>query len=335
MSTTPTTPERRSLEYRVVGGPRGRQASAAQPVSVLLLDRGNRLYRAELLHELDRLGFDSILAVESGGEPLELESLSARHPGLRFLVPAPASGSTAAEAGGGEAPPPSPGELINIGMRESAAPFVFVLMSDMGISTAALSGRFFERLTEQERLCLSPSLLTKGGEPLPSAATPVMEGQKLRVLLLPPASDGARSLFPFDFTGIYSREKFLQAGGFDPAIGNPYWQALDFGFRAWLWGEEIRLSASLRVAYQDEAPVLDTSPGPAARRFWLRNLAPEYRDDSVLLPGRRFWSYARSGRDLFSAVAEFRAGRDWVARNRFRFRMDATSLVDLWEDEAP
>jgi hypothetical protein len=316
-------PPARALEYRVVGGPRGKTCAEAVPVSVLLLDRGNRLYRGEVLRELDRLGFDSIIAVESGAEPLVLEAYAGRYPGLRFLIPSASS------------LPAGPGELINIGMRESCAPYVFVLWSDMGLSSAGLSGRFFERLAEQERLCMAPLLQAKGGEPIPSASVPVMEGQKLRVLFLPPGRDGSPSLFPFDYSGIYSREKFLHSGGFDTTIENPYWQVLDFGLRSWLWGEEIRLAQALRVAYQEGPPAWDTSPGSDYRKLWLRNLAPEYRGDSAVIPGRRFWTYLKSRHDPFLAYPEFRAQQAWVEANRFRFKMDAASLVDLWEDETP
>jgi hypothetical protein len=33
-----------------------------------------------------------------------------------------------------------------------------------------------------------------------------------------------------------------------------------------------------------------------------------------------------------SAFGEFRAAREWVRTNRYRFRTDAASLVDLWDE---
>ena len=42
----------------------------------------------------------------------------------------------------------------------------------------------------------------------------------------------------------------MQLGGFDYTIQNPYWQNLDFGVRAHLWGEKIRIFTSFRIQYE-------------------------------------------------------------------------------------
>ena len=309
------------MPYTVVGAPKGKASPDSLPVSVLLLNRGSHLYRGEALRELDRLGFESVVSVEErGSEGADIEALAARYPRARFLL---LSGPT------------SPGEMVNLGLRESSGPFVFVLWSDMRLSTQGLSSRFFERLAERDALCQAPFLATKDGEAIPSAASPALHGSSLKVLSLPPAKDGAKSLYPFDFCGIYSRERFVLSGGFDGGIKSPYWQLLDFGFRAWLWGEEIRLAQAFKVAYDEAQAVEDTTADESYARFWLKNLAPSFRGDSSQLTISRFWSYlrSRSGNPV-SAVSEFRAAREWVKINRYRFRSDAASLVDLWGEEA-
>ncbi|MBL8965966.1 MAG: hypothetical protein JNG85_03090 [Spirochaetaceae bacterium] len=319
----PTTLNDSAVPYTVVGGAKARASgtAAGTPVSVLLLDRGARLYRNEVFRELDRLGFESIVSVEEGVDAVDVESLSQRYPQVRFLL---------LQRGA------SPGEKINLGIRESQAPFVFALWSDMRLSSAGLSGRFFERLGEQNHLCLAPFLSARKGEVLPSAATPAFQRQNLRILPLAPAKDGTKSLYPFDYVGIYSREKFVLSGGYDAGIANPYWQKLDFGFRAWLWGEEIRQSQALRVAYDEDPPAEDSTPDEDYKWFWLKNLAPTFRGDSALIPPARYWSYLRRrGGRPFAAAREFRAAAEWVRTNSFRFRSDATSVVDLWEDESP
>lgn len=321
MSTTPITRNGKTIPYTVVGGPKGRGGSEAVPVSLLLLDRGRHLFRNEVLREFDRLGFDSVLSVEEGGESFDLETLTQRYPRVRFLLL-------------GESL--SPGGKINLGVRESSAPFVFVLWNDMRLSTAGLSGRFFERLAEQDYLCLAPFLSSSRGEAVPSATAPALHRANLKVLPLAPAKDGAKTLYPFDYCGIYSKERFIQSGGFDEEIPSPYWQKLDFGFRAWLWGEELRLSQALRVSYEEDPPTEDSTVDADYARFWLRNLAPIYKGDSAVIPASRYWSYLRTGgRGILRSLREFREASDWVRTNRFRFRSGASSLVDLWEDEAP
>ncbi len=321
MSTIPTTPDDRPVPYTVVGGQKGRSDSEGLPVSVVLLNRGNRLYRAQLLADLERIGFESILSIESGPETPDVESLSGRFPQVRFLF-------LQREI--------SAGERINLGLRESPGSFVFVLWNDQRLSTAALSSRFFERLAEQDLLCTAPFLSSREGEPVPTLLAPAFEGSGLRVLSLAPQKDGDKTLFPFDGSGIYSRERFVRLGGYDPSLQDPWWQKMDFGFRAWLWGEEIRMAQAFRMSYEGPSPAEDTTPGESYGRFHLKNLAVRVREDGGLLPLGAFPSYLlRAARDPFRAAAEFRAAREWVRINRYRFRSDARSVVDLWEPLAP
>ncbi len=321
MSTIPTTLDQGGAPYTVVGCAKGGPCPESMPVSVLLLNRGSRLYRSEAFRELERIGFRSIVSVEAGGgEGSDVEGLVSRHPRARFLL---------------LSEPASPGEMINLGMRESCGPYVFVLWNDLKLLTQALSSRFFERLAEEDILCQAPTI-SSAGELVPSASSPALEkGASLKVLNLAPGVDGTKSLYPFDFCGIYSRERFVMTGGFDGGIANPYWQKLDFGFRSWLWGEEIRVLSALKLAYGGSPPSEDATPDSGYARFWLKNLAPAFRADSAHLPASRFWPYLkRSAGGPFAAIAEFRAAREWIALNRFRFKSDAADLADLWEGGA-
>jgi hypothetical protein len=287
-------------------------------MSVVLLNRGSKLYRGEAMGELERAGLRTVLAVEPKGEAVDVESLAARHPGSRFLL---------------LSEPASIGVQVNLAIRESPGPYVFVLWNDMSLSAQGLSSRFFERLAERDFLCSAPSLFGKAGEQLPSATAPAFNGSSLKVLSLVPEKDGARSLFPFDYAGIYSREKFVRTGGFDPGLANPHWQKLDFGFRSWLWGEEIRVAQALKLSYAEPAPPEDETPDEGYKWFWLKNLAPSFSGDQGAIGLSRFWAYLRSRRGgASSALGEFRAARDWVRLNRYRFRTDASSLVDLWDE---
>lgn len=321
MSTIPTTLDDRPVPYTVVGGSASRPRQDDRAVSVLLLDRGSRLYRNEALRELERLGFESIVSVEVGSASPDLESLSQRWPGTRFVLLKEAV---------------SPGEMVNVGMRESPSPFVFVLWSDMRVQAQGLSSRFFDRIGDEASLCVAPWLLAGKGEVLPSAVAPALHRQSLKLLPLAPSRDGAKTVYPCDYCGIWSRERFILLGGFDGSIPNPYWQKLDLGFRAWLWGEEIKLAQALRVGYEESVPAEDSTPDECYKWFWLKNLAPVFRGDHAAIPARRYWSYVRRrGGHPIQAFREFRAAEEWVRLNRFRFRSDAASLVDLWEGEAP
>jgi hypothetical protein len=318
MNTIPITLDAGAVPYTVVGAPKPSPSGEAGAMSVVLLNRGSRLYRGDALGELERAGLRTILSVELKNDAVDVEGLSARHPGSRFLL---------------LSEPASTGVQVNLAIRESPGPYVFVLWNDMSLSAQGLSSRFFGRLAERDLLCSVPALFGKAGEQLPSATAPALNRSSLKVLGLVPERDGARSLCPFDYAGVYSREKFVLTGGFDPGLANPYWQKLDFGFRAWLWGEEIRVAQALKLSYAELPPPEDETPDEGYKWFWLKNLAPSFRGDFGAIGLSRFWAYLRSRRGGgTAALGEFRAAREWVRLNRYRFRTDAASLVDLWDE---
>jgi hypothetical protein len=247
----------------------------------------------------------------------ELEGLASKHPQARFICMHEDCNL---------------GVKINIGIRESTAPFVFVLWNDLRLATSTLSSRFFDKVLDLDVACLVPTLNDATGSIVPSISNPAQSGKAFRVVPLPPRADGEKSLYPFDACGIYSREKFTMLGGYDWTISNPYWQKLDYGMRTWLWGETIQYAQALRLNYESNPPPDDTTPTIDYGRFWLKNLAPLYRGDSATLPRARLWSYLlRSRSNPSAALDEFKAAREWVGACSYRFKADARRLADLWD----
>jgi len=122
---------------------------------------------------------------------------------------------------------------------------------------------------------------------------------------------------------------------YDPEILNPYWQKLDFGFRAHMWGEQLLCSTSLRIRYLGEHEAEDTTPDESYGRFYLKNLAVRFDSDAGSLPLSRFLSYAgKRGGSPIARIKEFREASEWVKTHRFRFCRDARSVTELWESEA-
>jgi hypothetical protein len=183
-----------------------------------------------------------------------------------------------------------------------------------------------------KRLCTVPMMQNSRYEVLPTLVTPVVMKKKVKTLRFPPIREGLSSLYPFDGVGIYDRERFIRLGGFDTSIKNAHWQFMDFGFRAWLWGEEISCSHALKFAYEGEVPSEDSTIEESYRRFYLKNIAPVFRRDHAYLPLRCFPGYFfTSGEDLFTAWDDFAEGRRWVKTNCFRWRADARSITDCWD----
>ena len=107
MSTTRTTSDRlgpvqaRPAPYTVVGGPRwDRIRKYPFDVTFLVLARGDRLFRAELLRDLGSRGIGEVIWVRGGPCLADIEILAREFPDVRFLLvertAATVSGSTSA-----------------------------------------------------------------------------------------------------------------------------------------------------------------------------------------------------------------------------------------------
>jgi hypothetical protein len=279
------------------------------------------------LQELEKAGFDYIVSMEGPQERYDVEELSLRFPSVRFILLKEAL---------------TPGAQINLAVSELSSPLFFVLWNDLRILHSGGAARMAERLfcpledmkagNPGHRLCTAPLIQNSHFEALPTLIAPVFYKGAIKTVPFAIQREGTASLYPFDGVGVYDRDRFVRMGGFDGTLKSIHWQLMDFGFRAHLWGEEIRSTQLIRLSYNGEAPSEDSTAEESYRRFYLKNLAPVFQGDNAHIPLRRFFSYFfRSGGDPFSAWQEFAEGRRWVRLNRYRFRRDARALTDLWE----
>ncbi len=321
MNTIPTTSKRLRISYTVVGGARNDPARRPPaPLSLLVLNRGGRLFNQPFFEELAALGVEEIVSVEGPAVSYRIEGLSRDFPRVKFLVLHDAA---------------SPGEQVNIGVEEAGGEFVFVIWNDIRIPRSAISQRLIERLRQQKLLCVVPLLQNPRLETVPTIMVPAFHAKRLKILALQPSADSMMSLFPFDYCGLYSRERFTVSGGYDSSMPNPYWQKLDFGFRSYMWGEKVLCNTSLRLGYTSEPPADDATPDESYKLFFLKNLCIRCGGDSGSLPFSRFFPYFPKAASLVGGLREFREARRWVAINRFRFKQDARGITDLWEVPEP
>ncbi len=321
MNTIPTTFKQLRVPYAVVGGEKiDRKTRPPAEISLLLLSRSSRVYLSEIIAQLDKSGMEEVLVIESSADQYEMEGLSAKYPRIRFILLQ------------GEC---SPGEQINIGVHESHGKAVLVLWDDMRLYPPLVPLRLMDRFAESGLLCVVPLLQNQKRETLPTIQAPAYFRRQLKMIRLQPASDGMKSLYPFDYVGVYHKERFIKTGGFDPTISRPHWQKMDFGFRTHMWGEKIECSTGFRLQYLQDPMTENETPDAGYRRFFLKTLGVRFHRDSGRLPGSRFLPFFfRSGLPLFQALREYREVRDWVEVNRYRFNMDARSVTELWELEA-
>lgn len=322
MSTTRSTSDHSAAgaaagaSYTVVGGGRwDRIRKYPYEITFLVLGRGDRPFRGQLLRDLESRGLGEVLWAERPGRSPDGEQLAKDFPRVRFLrVNSPCSD----------------GELVDIGIAEARSPLVFCTWSDS--RPLAFPRDLCGHLRGLAAACVLPVIRGRDRDPIPSWQSPGGRRRGFAPRYRPARETGEKSLFPFDYCGVYDREKFSQVGGFDPALENPYWQKLDFGLRCWLWGERIVGTTKLTVTYSGAPPADDTTPDRSYKLFYLRNLAVAIRGQAGVLPWLRLAEYMlRSDTGPLYAVREFSEARDWVRSRRYRFRRDPRDLAQSWE----
>ncbi len=287
--------------------------------SAILLNSGNKLLRMQNLQALSARGFEKVISIESDAKNYNVEEFSQEFPQIKFII----SLERAAD-----------GDLINLAVSEISSERFLLLRDSLNIPSSLLSPQLCERLAAKKVFCVAPRIFSRTGQALPTQFVPSAKKSVLKIDSSVQISDGMPTLYPYDFLGFYDTQKFKDLGGYDGNIKKSYWQNLDLAFRAWLWGEKICLSTSFSMSYAGEISAPDSTPDLASLRFFLKNMAPVYKNERAEIPAVKFWGYKlRSSCGFFESLAQFAEARSWVRQNRFRFKMDAFKLISEWGRE--
>ena len=317
MNSIPLIFNERQIKRTSLGGVVDKDG-AKMPVSAVLLSRGGNHYRIKMLNVLLQCGFESIISIETDPESYNIENMSARYPTVKFVV-------TLEKL--------TVGEMVNIGIAESSADTVFVIWDDVKFSAGMLSPHLAIRLSAQNQYCIVPRLITKI-QGMPVLTSPAAESSKFQVLRKSSVSDGEPTLYPFDFVGLFNRQRFMTLGGYDYTIEAPYWQNLDLAVRSWLWGEKTTVSTAFQLCYEDSLPVEDHTANLSELRFYLKNLVPVYKYDHGVIPSSAFVRYmVHSASGFVEALKNFKDAQMWTEKNKYRFKMDIVTLMQNWGKE--
>ncbi|MCL2277618.1 MAG: hypothetical protein FWC21_06935 [Treponema sp.] len=345
MNTIPIIFNEKITPYTAVGC---KERTASTGITAVILNRPGYARRL-FFQDIEKTGFDNVISIESCAPHYDIEELSNRFPFVRFILPEKELNL---------------GEQINLAAREAESPLFYVMRSDMKIVAGGTAKRMAERLIisgasnetqgaaasnpeeknekikqipnvkkcEIKRLCTIPVLMNSNYEVLPSIIIPLTKKKKMSTHFMEPCSEGDLSLYPFDGIGIYDRQRFIMTGGYDATLKNSHWQLMDFGFRAHLWGEEITLNLHFKLSCDGELQSENYSIDENYKRYFLKNLAPVFKNDYAHLPYYRFLEFLnKSGDDLFSALDEFKLARNWVKMNKYRYKSDARSVISRFE----
>lgn len=284
-----------------------------------MLNSGTRHMRQQNLQGLTACRFEKIISIENDSKNYNLEDFSQEFPHVKFIIPLE---------------PANDGDLVNLAVSEVASEHFVVFRDSINITPTILSSSLSEKLSMQKVFCIVPRIFSRAGQAIPVLFAPSAKKSVLKIDSSVKALDELPTLYPFNLLGYYDTKKFKELGGFDGKIKNSYWQNLDLAFRAWLWGERIQLSTAFTMTFADEIAALDSTPDLSQLRFFLKNMAPVYKNERAEIPFTKFWGYSwRSSCGLFESLRQFKAARAWVKENRCRFKMDAYKLISEWGRE--
>ncbi|MGL4982436.1 MAG: hypothetical protein ACRC4W_06260 [Treponemataceae bacterium] len=320
MNTIPSIFNQRKIPQIILGAGESNPHGVDVPISILLLNRGAKNYRSKVLENLISFGFHSILSIETSQDNYDIDTLIRSYPSVKFLVPKESV---------------TIGDMINMGMAELESEYVFVIWNDVSLSGKQLPPKLFDYMFEKKLLCIAPLLSNGKMQNFPTEMIPTVEKGLLKINSKICFFDDVKTLYPFDFMGIYNRQKFIQLGGFDYTIKSSYWQCLDFFFRGFLWGEQTKISTFLRLSYEEDINPEERTPDESYLRFYLKNLATQFDSDHAFTPYKKIFSYIHtSPRGIFESIKDFRNAKRWIEMNKYRFVQDAKMLITSWDNEA-
>ncbi len=304
--------------YTVVGGQKeDRILKYSSMFTILLLNRGGKFYRDDFLDDIASLDFAEVLCIDGPVISYDFDERSKKYPKVKFLLLKDKM---------------TIGEKINLGIKEARARFILVIWSDMKIHNSLNLERIVENTKKSGVVCTVPLLKTRKMEQIPSMHLPMHVKRKLKIMPWNMINDNMESLYPFDYCGIYNKEKFLLIKGFDSQIKSSYWQKLDFGFRTYMWNEKILGNTSFFISYINDEAFENNTPDESYKLFYLKNIAVKYKKDKGKIPLLRYLKYMLSSdTGPISSLKEFLLTRDWVRENAKRFKKDSRSVILKWQ----
>ncbi|MCR4579939.1 MAG: hypothetical protein K5681_06295 [Treponema sp.] len=317
MNSIPLTFDEHQIKRTVIGGSVNTAADCLN-ISVILLNTSGSHLKTHVFENLLECKFQSIVSVEHEAGNFSLDDMSKKFPSIKFIIPLEKT---------------SDGELINIAMSEINSDYVLVLRDSLNIPVSTILPHLAENLTENGNYCIVPRLFDSAKNELPCSFVPAYSKGHFSIESSTAISDGAKTLYPFDYIGLYNRAKFIQMGGFDWTITAPYWQILDLSMRSWLFGEKTLLTSKLQFNYIEEPPVEDRTSTLSYLRYYLKNELPRIRFGQGIIKKRSFFTFfMRSSCGILEAQRQFMAARYWVAKNKYKFNMDLQKLIETWNE---
>ena len=317
MNFIPSAFSEYQIDRTILGG-KQINPNAAFDISVIMLNTSGSHLRTQYFESLLNCGFKKIVSVEPDAESYNVEENSHRFPSVKFMIPREKT---------------SDGVLINMAMLELDTKYVLVLRDSFHIPAGFLTRNLAEYLINTDLFCIVPRLLDNKGNGIITNFIPEAYRGKFKVGIRQVVLDALPTLYPFNNIALINRNKFIQMGGYDYSILNPYWQNLDFSIRSWLWGEKIVMTTKFQLAYAEDVPIEESVPDFSYLRFYLKNLLPRFKEDHGHISRFSFQLFfVKSSCGIFEALSQFKFAKIWVEKNQYRFKRDIQYLIENWAE---
>lgn len=316
MNIIPSTFDEHQIKRTIFGG---LQDVSEQKInlSVILLNSSGSHLKLNVFENLVKCKFAQIISIEHDTNKYSYDDISKKFPSVKFIIPL----EDATE-----------GEIINIAMSEIKTDYVLVLKDTLQIPSGFITPKLIEKITLDDTYCVVPWLMDKNLQGLPVHFIPGAEKSHFVIDTSVKITDGVKTVYPFDNIAFYNRKKFIQLGGFDYTIKSLYWQTLDLALRAWLWGEETKLTTLVQFSYLDEVPIEDGTFNIDYLRYYLKNEVPKFKNEKASIGKRFFFKFKRrSSCGYLEAKKQFKAARLWVEKNQYKFKKDLQTFIQDWD----
>lgn len=316
MNIIPSTFNARQINRTILGGTE-KPSMVTMPVTCIVLLRSGCQYRTRVFENILKCGFEEVISVEQKNSTCNTDQIVRMFPQVHFIVALEEM---------------TAGDMVNIAMGEAHNQYVLVLPDDLCMDDLSFSPQLANKLMALGQYCVVPRLVSSSLQNIPVKFSPSSHKSVFEVAADQLLTDGGWTLYPYDGTGFFNRDKYMMLGGADYTITSPYWQNLDLSLRAWLWGERITVSSTFVLTYSDDIPGEDQTVNLSYLRFYLKNLLPVFQNDHAYIPyGSLLTFKLRSSCGIMETIRQFNDAKRWTEQNKYRFKTDAPRLVENWE----
>ena len=169
------------------------------------------------------------------------------------------------------------GEQVNAIADVCYASCFLVVRSDLQILGFNGASLIEQMGGKRHPAAITPVMLNEDMEILPSLRAPFIKGREIEpISFVPSIESGALNpnLYPMMAIGLFERALFQRMRGFDEEILGEYYQMLDFGIRANLFGYSIYTDPSFAVRFFNKFSLIeDRSPCEGMKRCYTRALS--------------------------------------------------------------